>query len=215
MTNDFSRLIIFGAGALGHEIAEYACDAYKWNIQEENKISFIDDTPGLKSNNSAWKVIHGLSNYKYRMGDKFLIGIGDPKIRKIIYGILKEKDLDLATLIHPTAYISKFSNIGVGTIVAPFCTIGAESFLSPNSILNTYVAIGHHVTLGNSCVVSPKVLVAGRSNIGDFVYIGSSVVVTPNTIIGSGCKIAAGSVVYRSCKENLLITGNPSKSYKL
>jgi sugar O-acyltransferase (sialic acid O-acetyltransferase NeuD family) len=215
MKNDFSRLIIYGAGALGHEIAEYACDAYNWNFQDSHKILFIDDTPGLKSHNPAWDVLSTFLDYKPKIGDKFLIGIGEPKIRNYLYQILCEKNIELATLIHPTAYISKFSNIGPGTIVAPFCTIGAESNLSPNSILNTYVAIGHHVTLGESCVLSPKVLVAGKSNIGDFVFIGSSAVITPKINIGSWCKIAASSVVYRSCQENFLVTGNPSKAIKI
>ena len=215
MTIDFSRLIIYGAGALGHEIAEYACDAYNWNLHEPNKILFIDDTPGLKSENPAWDVIHGLPNYKQKLGDKFLIGIGVPKIRSELYNILNKKNFKFATLIHPSSYISNFSNIGPGTIIAPFCTIGARSILSPNSILNTYVAIGHHVLLGRSCVVSPKVLVAGKSIIGDFVFIGSNAVITSEIKIGSGCKIAASSVVYHNCQNDFLISGNPSKSFKL
>ena len=215
MNIEIGRLIIYGAGALGHEIAEYACDAYDWDLWDTTKIKFIDDTPGLRSNNNSWSVINGFQNYKSQIGDKFLIGIGDPIQRNIIYDFLIKNNCDFATLIHPDAYVSKFSKISPGSIVAPFCTVGTESFLSCNVVLNTYAAIGHHVSIGKSCVVSPKVLVSGRSRVGDLVFIGSNAVITPQVSIGCRCKVAASSVVYRNCEDDFLITGNPSKKFKL
>jgi sugar O-acyltransferase (sialic acid O-acetyltransferase NeuD family) len=215
MTVNLKRLVIYGAGALGHEIAEYACDAYKWNISDINKIIFIDDTPGLKSHNSCWDVVCGLSNYQYTNGDKFLIGIGDPNSRRSLFQLIEENNYEFATLVHPTSYISKSAEILPGTIISPFCAIGTKSILSKNLILNTYSAIGHHVRIGHSCVISPKVLIAGSSSIGECVFIGSNAVITPKTEIGSGTVIAAGSVVYRNCGNNFMIAGNPAKSYKM
>lgn len=207
--------MIFGAGALGHEIAEYACDTYGWSTESTDKILFIDDTPGLTSFNKSWEIIHTFSNYKYVEGDKFLIGLGCSFDRGKIYDVVRDKNYELAILIHPSSYVSKYAKLSPGVIVAPHCTIGAMASISDNVMLNTYSAVGHHVKIGHSCVLSPKVLLAGASSLGDNVFVGSCAFVTPQIIIGNRCRIMAGAGVYRDCIDDSLISGNPAKSYKI
>ena len=50
--------------------------------------------------------------------------MGKPKIREEIFYVLKKK-IKLIKLIHKSVYISKFSKIGLGTIIYANTTIGS------------------------------------------------------------------------------------------
>ena len=79
------------------------------------------------------KIISTIDSFVPHRDDIFFIAIGDVIIREKIYKYLKEKQYKLGTLIHPTAYISKWSKIEAGSIICPFSTIG---FNSANSLFN-------------------------------------------------------------------------------
>jgi acetyltransferase EpsM len=212
---NLSRIVIFGAGALGHEIAEYACDTYGWSKESTDRILFIDDTLGLTSFNKSWEVVHTFSNYEYVEGGKFLIGLGNPFDRRKIYDVVRSRNYELDVLIHPSSYVSKYAKLSPGVVVAPHCTISAMASISDNVMLNTYSAVGHHVKIGHSSVLSPKVLLAGASSLGENVFVGSCAFVTPEIVIGNRCRIMAGAGVYRDCKDDTLISGNPAKSHEM
>jgi carbonic anhydrase/acetyltransferase-like protein (isoleucine patch superfamily) len=46
-------------------------------------------------------------------------------------------------------------------------------------------------------------------------FVGSCAFVTPEIVIGNRCRIMAGAGVYRDCKDDTLISGNPAKSHEM
>ena len=215
MMTDISRLVIYGGGELGHEIAEYACECFGWSQEDPSRILFIDRTLGLTSINPNWRVVHSISSYISSPGDKFIIGVGIPEIREKLLLEVESYGYQLCSIIHPSAYVSKFAKVDVGVIVSPFCTVSTNALLSKNVIINTYTAVGHHVTIGENSVLSPKVLCAGGSKVGKNVFIGSGAVIVPKISIGSFSKITAGSVVHRNAPNDCLVAGNPAKIHLL
>ena len=204
------RNIIIGAGDFGHEIAEYILDVQDSTGNLPGEIVFLDDK-NTKSQLEDIKIISTIDSFVPHRDDIFFIAIGDVTKREEIYKYLKEKQYTLGTLIHPTAYISKWSKIEAGSIICPFSTIGFKARIGANVIINTYSAIGHHSKVDQSSIICPHVTIAGNADIHACCFIGSSAVVLPGKSVGMKASVSAGSVVYRNVKPNKLAVGNPAK----
>jgi acetyltransferase-like isoleucine patch superfamily enzyme len=58
--------------------------------------------------------------------------------------------------------------------------------------------------------------ITGYAEIGDRNFFGTHASMLPHSKVGSGCRIGAGSVVYKKIKDNILAVGNPAiKIYDL
>ena len=205
------RLVIIGAGAYGHEVASYAEEVLEATENYQSKIFFIDDWVGAKSERPEWPLIGSFASFQKEPNDVFIIALGDPEKREALASKYTEHNLTWATLIHPSAHVSKYAIIEAGCIIGPFCTVSYEAFLGRHVALNSYVAIGHHARIGDFSVLSPKVLMAGKSLLGGVNFIGSGAIVTPGKHVSLGAKVSAGSVVYRNVKEGHMVLGNPAK----
>jgi len=120
-------------------------------------------------------------------------------------------------------------------IVTPFyCDYGKNIHLGNNVFINSlcYFMDGADITLGNHVFVGPYCgfytashpLNYARRNkglekalpivVGDNCWFGANVSVMPGVNIGSGCVIAAGSVVTKDMPKNSMIAGVPAKVVK-
>ena len=206
------RIIIIGAGGFGQELAEYVCDCFNLDINFPKEIILLDDFLDKDFKSENWLFGGRLSDFKPQSTDRFLIGIGSPQERSKIAKYLSERGLELFTLVHPTAYVSKNSIIGKGSIISPNCTIGYGSSIEENVLINTYSAIGHHAKIGSHSVISPKVLLSGYVELEERVFVGAGAVITPSKRIANGAIIGAGSVVYRNVKSEKKVLGNPARN---
>ena len=104
-------LAIFGAG--GHAKSVY-------DIVKKKKIYFFDkDKKRFKVNNKIIKIIgcHD-SMIKYRNKiSKVIIAIGNNKIRKSYFDILKKNKFKFTTLVHSKSYSALGTKIGEGSVI--------------------------------------------------------------------------------------------------
>lgn len=145
---------------------------------------------------------------------EFVITIGfikNPAIRIKLYNKIKEAGGKLATVIASTAYVSKYAEIGEGTVVHHQAFVNAGAKVGKNVILNTATNIEHDVVIGDHCHISTGTMVNGESQIGDATFIGSQSVVNQCVKICGGVVIASGSVVHKDIKESGIYAGNPIK----
>jgi acetyltransferase EpsM len=144
-------------------------------------------------------------------GVKYLIGIGDNRIREKIYNHIVENNCDIETLISKSASISKSAFIGNGTFVNKNVSINAFAKVGKNAILNTACIIEHDCTIGDSAHIAPGAVVAGNVRIGDRSFIGANSVVKQGVIIGKDVIVGAGSVVINDIPDGKKTVGNPSR----
>jgi maltose O-acetyltransferase len=103
--------------------------------------------------------------------------------------------------------------------------IGVRSFVNEG----TYFDLAAPTTIGNDCAVGYQVMFVtathapGRSSrragppearpisVGDGTWIGARATILPGVTIGTGCIIAAGSVVTKDCEPNTLYGGVPAR----
>lgn len=118
-----------------------------------------------------------------------------------------------ANLIHPSATVSPFAQLGagcfisVGSVIGPWATIGdfahiCYSLVAHDCFLHPHAYLLPHCTLASSITVHSHALVCLRS------------AVIPGLTLGRGCVVAPGSVVRKDIPARVLAAGNPARILK-
>jgi len=119
-----------------------------------------------------------------------------------------------ATLIHPTARISRTTVLGEGTIISPGVIIASHTRLGSHVFVNRGALIGHHTEIGDHVTIQPGANIAGKCHIGSFTYIGMGALVLDNLTVGSQAVVGAGAVVTRDIPDRVQVVGLPAKIVK-
>ncbi len=165
-----SGLLIIGAGEYGKVVRELAEDC------GYEKIAFLDD-----SNSEA---IGCISEYERFKGDydEFIVAIGNPNVRKHAVEMLRES-FEMATIIHPMAYVS------------------SEAVIAPGCVIEPGVVVYRAATIGEACLINAGAVINHDSTVGDFCQIGCNAVVCARVTVGAGTKVEAGGVVLSGIKK--------------
>jgi len=209
-------IVIFGVGGMGREIIGLIENINKvspsWNI-----IGFLDD------NKSYWgKLINGhevLGGFqwleKYNNKIYLTCGIGDSKIRKLIYEKSEKlSNIELATLVDPTAYINNSVIIEKGSIICRNCTINIDAIIGRGILMNTSSSVGHDSILSDYCTLFTNTIVSGNSKIGENCEIGSGAFILQGKNIAGNSVIAPLSAVLKDIEEPGIYSGNPARRFK-
>jgi UDP-perosamine 4-acetyltransferase len=192
------KFIVIGAGGHGKVVADTIVSA--GGIIE----GFLD--PSIKRNDEVLghKVL-GNDDYLEKLNpEEYYLanGIGTTpsksnlgnKLRKKIFDKYTSKGFSFSVIIHPSAIVSKYSNIGSGSQIMMGAKIQTSVEIGKNIIVNTNASIDHDCTIGSDCHIAPSVTICGGVKIGDDCFIGAGAVIYPNRKIESGSIIPAGSI---------------------
>ena len=119
-----------------------------------------------------------------------------------------------ATLVHPTARISRNSTVGEGSVVCPGVIVATRTTIGRHVIINRGAMIGHHTSIGDCCSIMPGANVAGACTIGPSTYIGMGALVLDHRAVGTHSVVGAGSVVTRDVADHVQVIGAPAKVVK-
>ena len=133
---------------------------------------------------------------------------------KSMCNMVKDAGGKLATVIAPTAHVSKYASIGEGTVVMHQAVVNAGTQSGVGCIVNTFANIEHDVKLGDFCHVSTGAMVNGEAVIGEGTFIGSQSVVNQCVKVCNMTVVASGSVVHKDITEAGIYAGNPIKRVK-
>lgn len=144
---------------------------------------------------------------------EFVITVGfikNPATRFKLYNRVKEAGGKLATIIASTAHVSKYAEIGEGTVVMHQAFVNAGAKIGNNVILNTFSNVEHDAVIGDQCHISTGVMVNGDCKVGNNVFVGSQSVLANGITIDDDIIIGAGSFVRKSLKTKGIYSGNPA-----
>ena len=144
---------------------------------------------------------------------EFVITVGfikNPALRIKLYNKVKAAGGRLATIIASTAHVSKYAELGEGTVIMHHAFVNAGAKIGDNCIINTFVNIEHDAEVGNQCHISTGTMVNGECKIGENCFIGSQSVCANCIEITSDIIVGAGSVVRKSIRVKGIYAGNPA-----
>lgn len=143
----------------------------------------------------------------------FVITVGfikNPALRIKLYNKVKTAGGRLATIIASTAHVSKYAELGEGTVIMHHAFVNAGAKIGDNCIINTFVNIEHDAVVGNQCHISTGTMVNGECKIGENCFIGSQSVCANCIEIASDIIVGAGSVIRKSICVKGIYAGNPA-----
>ena len=205
------ELIIIGAGGYGRELFHLCkeCIGYGKSFKV---VGYISDTiDPLKNYLDYPPIIGDIKSHNVTENQVFICSISNVKVRLAIIKKLVTKNAVFINLIHNTARITKTSKLGVGCIVGPFASIGADVNIGDFCIFQTGVIIGHDVEINDNTRVDNYSIVVAGVKLKQNTTVHSNSVINANVIVEEGAIIGACSFVVRNVKSGTTVYGNPAK----
>ena len=159
------KLVILGSGGYGNTVLDIA-EQLGYEI-----VAILDDKDDK----------HPLSSYREYINDdtEFIVAFGNNELRLSWCEKIFNDGGKLATLIHPTAYVSPKANIGMGSVILP------------NSIVNTGTKVGV------GCIVNLGAIIDHDCIIENGAHVCVGAIVKGNNVISKCTKIEAGEIIER------------------
>ena len=131
----------------------------------------------------------------------FIVTVGhikDAALRIKLHQKIVDAGGTLATVIASTAHISKYAQIGEGSVIMHHAVVNADAIIGRGCIINTFANIEHDAKIGNYCHISTGAMINGNCVVGNETFFGSQSVMVNGIEITSGCVIGAGSLIKHS-----------------
>jgi sugar O-acyltransferase (sialic acid O-acetyltransferase NeuD family) len=202
------RIAILGASGHGKVVGDIAL------MGGYSDIVFFDDLWPDKISIGNWSIVGSIdtlisSAIKF---DSVIVGIGNNQARIEKYNKLtKVKSVSLVTLKHPSAVVSKFAQIGLGSVICAGAIVNIDSIIGDAVIVNTNATVDHDCRLANGVHISPGAHLSGGVHVGTNSWVGVGACVKQNVHIGSNVIIGAGAVVVSDIYDDTVVVGNPAR----
>ena len=144
---------------------------------------------------------------------KFLVTVGHMKnasLRISLHEKITAVEGKLATIVAHTSQVSRYAQIGDGSVIMHCAIVNAGASIGRGCIINTLANIEHDVIIGDYCHVSTGAMINGDCSIGRDTFIGSQAVLVNGIHICEGAVVAAGAVVKNSIFHRGIYAGNPA-----
>lgn len=194
-----SKLTIVGASGHGKVVAETA-EACGYT-----DIVFQDQSWPGQTTNAHWSVVGIPSQGQTPM----FCAVGNNLVRARLFDELALDDSPV--LIHPTAVVSKYAEVGAGTLAVAGCVVNAGATIGRGVILNTACSVDHDCKIGDFVHISPGARLAGAVFVGDRSWIGIGAVVREGIRIGSDVVVGAGAVLLNDVEDGARVGGVPAR----
>lgn len=198
------QLVILGAGGHGAVAAEVA------ELLNYTKILFLDDRAAC--GRLGHPLVGKTADYREYLSEwEFFVAIGNSCVREDLQTELERNGARIATLIHPSAVISRHAVIGSGCIAAVGAVVNPGARVGKGVILNTYSSVDHDSIVGGFCHIAVGAHLCGTVKIGERTWIGAGAVVSNDIAVCGDCMIGAGSVVVEHIEEPGTYYGVPAR----
>lgn len=203
--NGNHRLLIWGAGGHGKVVLDIAQAAGYENI------CFVDDSARPGQTLLGCPVLSPDSAALVNGPCAFVIAIGDNDVRARCFVAALNKGWQAATLVHPSAVVSRYATLGVGTVVMPRVVVNAACSIGNNCILNTGAILEHDCLIGDHVHIAPSATLGGNVTVGPLSQISLGASVLPGRSIGAGTLVGAGAVATKTIASNATAVGIPAR----
>jgi UDP-perosamine 4-acetyltransferase len=138
-------------------------------------------------------------------------GIGDSSARRRVFERLLAAGFDLPPIIHASAVVSPWAELGRGVHVLANAVVNAGAEIGDDVIVNTGAIVEHDCRVEAHAHVAPGVRLAGLASIGEGAHVGIGAVVIEGIRVGARALVAAGAVVVDDVPEGARVAGVPAR----
>ena len=206
-------MVIIGAKGLAKELLQIVED---YN-NAKNLVFFddinLDEPTLLYDKYPVLKTEEEVINH-FRSDNRFILGLGSPKLRGKLYKRFKATGGELYNLIDKTTTIGSYVTLGKGLTLMSGVKVSNGVKIGKGLLAYYDSIITHDVEIGDFVELSPGCKLLGHVKIGDQVHVGAGAIILPRLQIGEGAIIGAGAVVTKDVESYTVVVGNPAKVLK-
>lgn len=148
--------------------------------------------------------------HNFKEDEYVVIGAGYPNLRKKIYDDLKLLNIKFYTLITVDAYVNEYVDYGEANIFNRTNITSPHIKIGNGNLFNDEIIIGHDATIGDFNFFGPRSQILGNVTVGNSNIVGANSILLPDSKIGHNNKVAPLSVIYKGCRNNSYMIGNPA-----
>ncbi|MBU3172983.1 NeuD/PglB/VioB family sugar acetyltransferase [Clostridium estertheticum] len=174
-----SDLLIIGAGGHGRVVLETAELEGRWD-----NINFLDDRTDVDMVLNH-KIIGKMDDYEKFSGkyEYAIVCIGNNEKRlKLIKEILKV-GYKVPVIIHPKAFVSKYSDIGYGSVILAGVVINTGAKVGMGCIININSSVDHDCVVEYGVHICSGAVVRSMCKVGKLSYVGAGAVVKSGVVL--------------------------------
>lgn len=208
------KLAIYGTGGTGREVFEIVEGMRAQGMGEPwDELLFVDDFTTETELYGAKVMPFAELAERYATSEvKFLVAVGEPTARELLYNRVTEAGFALATIVHPSADVSPHAQLGAGVFVKMFSVISSEAVLADNVFVQAHCIVGHDVHVGAHTQISAFSHMAGGAHLGARCYLGVGARVREECQMGDDVVLSMGAVVLeKKVPSRVMAMGNPAK----
>jgi sugar O-acyltransferase (sialic acid O-acetyltransferase NeuD family) len=207
-------LVILGAGGMSREIADAVADINRverrWNL-----LGFLDDDAAKHDKIVAGLPVLGPIDCARQHAAHYIVGVarvGDPWRRRRIVERLALPRERFATIIHPSATISRSATIGVGTAILQNAVVTTDVVIGDHVLIHYNATISHDAVIEDFVTMAPGSLIAGSVRLCAGVYLGAGSQVINDVTVNEAAVVGLGAIVIRDVISGETVVGNPARA---
>lgn len=208
------KIIIIGTGGNCLDILDAIIEINKTILTYE-VIGFLDDNIELQGRELFGYKVLGTLDSASSFDDCFFInGIGSPKNffkKEEIFHKIGLPHNRYETIIHPSANVSSFAEIGLGCAILANVTICANAQVCNGVIVLPNSVINHDDIIEDFVSIASSVSIAGGVTIKKLSYIGMNTSIISGITVGKKALVGMGSNVINNIDESTVVIGSPAK----
>lgn len=210
-------LVVVGAGGFGREVLDVvdaindAAPTPVWQVT-----GVLDDAPsdvnlGLLSVRGV-DFLGPIDDYLSRSpGAAYVVGIGSPRVRRMIAEKFDAAGLAAATVVHPSVTQGFDVQIGAGSVLCAGVRLTNNIRLGRHVHLNLNSTVGHDVVIGDYVSANPLASISGDVVIEDGVLIGVAGVLLNKVRVGAGATVGGSACVVKDVEAGTVVKGVPAR----
>ncbi|BCJ54205.1 acetyltransferase [Actinoplanes sp. NBRC 14428] len=142
---------------------------------------------------------------------RYVVGIGDPRVRAKVAAKIGPDRAAAAPLIHPAATVGLDNDFADGVVLFAGARVTTDVRLGRHVHLNQNATVGHDSVLDDFVQVNPLAAVSGDCHLGERVLIGTTAAVLQGLTVGADATVGAGACVVRPVPPGTVVKGVPAR----
>lgn len=206
-------VVIVGAGGHGRETLDVV-EALVAAGESWRMCGFLDDAPAHRGLAIRRHPVLGGVDWlcePANAGIAYVLGVGSAAGKGRILERLRGSGARPATLVHPSASLTRHVRLGEGTVIAARALLTSDVTLGPHVYVNVGASVSHDCVIGERCHLAPGSRLAGHVRVGSGCEIGIGAVVIQGITIGDDVIVGAGAVVIRDVAAGQTVVGVPAR----
>lgn len=151
-----------------------------------------------------------IEDHEVSPDERYVIGIGQPELRKTIFEALTGRGARFTNLIHPWTSLCPSAVIGTGNIFQRGCTVYANASIGNGNYINGAVNIAHDAVIGDFNFLAPYSIVLGGARVGSLNWLAPHAVIMDRARVGDSNLVGPNSSVFKGCGDHTRLLGAPA-----